>query len=339
MILYIPGRRKPLSDFGIEIPSGPGKVGQVLTALRENPAIGPQENRWLLGYDGSEITREDLLLVHAKDYIDKLYSDGLEEILVQVYELIDSEGNYHRYNPAKATRPLSEMFDGNLKGIGGGYQCCKKALADGFCFYFGGGAHHAHYDFGHGFCILNDILLPLKKLQAEQRIGTAWVIDVDVHKGDGTAAITKDDATVVTLSAHMASGWPLDEPSVLSDGRPNPAFIPSDVDIPIESGEEDQYVSRLEAALQKMLKQFPRPDLALVVLGADPYEHDALPSTAPMKLTLEQMSRRDLLIYHFLESHSIPGAYYMAGGYGPRAWEPYPPFLEYVIKKRLKPRV
>ena len=79
----------------------------------------------------------------------------------------------------------------------------------------------------------------------------------------------------------------------------------------------------------------PLPDIAVVLLGADPYEHDALASTAPISLSLRQLADRDALIYDVLDNLGIPQAYLMAGGYGERAWEPYPPFLESVLTRRL----
>ena len=85
--------------------------------------------------------------------------------------------------------------------------------------------------------LLNDIVIAIRKLQAENRIKTAWVIDIDAHKGDGTAALTADDPSIVTLSIHMGRGWPLDGPSHDAAGRINPSFIPSDIDIPVFAGE------------------------------------------------------------------------------------------------------
>ena len=70
--------------------------------------------------------------------------------------------------------------------------------------------HHAQRAYGDGFCIVNDIVIAIRKLQAEGLVRTAWVIDIDAHKGDGTAAITLGDDSIITLSIHMAQGWPLD---------------------------------------------------------------------------------------------------------------------------------
>jgi len=77
------------------------------------------------------------------------------------------------------------------------------------------------------------------------------------------------------------------------------------------------------------------PDLALVVSGSDPYEHDELPSTAPLSLSLGQLLERDRLIYRFLSQRRIPAAYVMSGGYGERSWEVYHQFLRWVLRLRL----
>ena len=334
MILHYPGRRAPLTEYGILIPVAPGKTGKVLDALRTHPVLGPRESEWLLGPDGSTITREDLLRVNSPQYVARLFSEELERVIVQVYELVDDAGRYHRYDPSRATRPLTELFDGTLRNVAGTYQCGKEALERGFCYYLGGGAHHGHREFGHGFCVLNDSVIALRKLQAEDRIKTAWVIDVDAHKGDGTAALTAGDPSIITLSVHMARGWPLDEPEVYADGRPNPAYTPSDIDVPIESGQEAEYLPRLEAALAELGGR-PLPDIAYVLAGADPYEKDELPSTQLLRLTLEQMNRRDRMIYDFLKGKGVPQAFLTAGGYGAHAWEVYPPFMEHVLLDRL----
>ncbi|MEJ2475432.1 MAG: hypothetical protein P8Y74_16325, partial [Desulfobacterales bacterium] len=159
-----------------------------------------------------------------------------------------------------------------------------------------------------------------------------WIIDVDAHKGDGTAALTAGDASITTLSVHMAHGWPLDGSPVLPDGRTNPCFIPSNIDIPIASGEEPHYLERLEQGLGQM-KRLGEPDLAIVVSGADPYEKDELPSASGLKLTLDQMAARDRMIYHFLRELRIPAAYLMAGGYGDQVWDVYAQFLLWALKK------
>jgi acetoin utilization deacetylase AcuC-like enzyme len=229
---------------------------------------------------------------------------------------------------------LTALFERILWRAGGTIQCGRTALQNGFCFYFGGGMHHAQKDRGAGFCLVNDLVVALRRLQFENRIRRAWVIDLDAHKGDGTAAITADDQSILTLSIHMADGWPLDQPEHDADGRLNPSFVPSDIDIPIESGEEGLYNRRLREGLEH-LSGLGRPEIALVVCGADPYELDELPSTAGLRLSLEQLLERDQTVYTFLRTLSVPGAWVMAGGYGRSSWRVYTQFLEWVLLKRL----
>jgi acetoin utilization deacetylase AcuC-like enzyme len=319
-------------EFGIQIPVMDSRASETYARLTAHPALGPRSAEWHIKDIHEPVLREDLIRAHSPDYVQRLFSSALEAEIVRTYELVDADGKYHRYDPATAVRPLAAMLDRVLVRVGGTTQTCRTALQTGFCYYFGGGAHHAQKDHGKGFCLVNDLVIALRKLQAEGLIRSAWVVDVDAHKGDGTAAITHGDASIATLSIHMASGWPLDEPEVDPSGRPNPSFIPSTIDIGIEAGEDDQYVPRLRDGLERLPG---RPDLALVVSGADPYELDELPSTAKLRLTLAQLMQRDRLVYDFLSSRRIPAAYVMAGGYGRNTWRVYTQFLEWVLPQRL----
>jgi len=337
MILYDPNDRMGFFEFGIQIPILDSKVTRTFEALVQDSRLGPLVGEWHLRQIEETLEREDLLRVHSRGYVDRLFSDALEKEIIRTYELIDDQGRYYRYDPNGATRPLAHLFDRILKRVAGTTQCCRVALEKGFCFYFGGGMHHAQHDSGNGFCLLNDIVIGLRKLQAEQKIQNAWIIDVDAHKGDGTAALTRDDETLRTLSVHMAHGWPLDGQPHQADGRPNPSFISSDIDIPIAAGEETTYNRRLRDGLDR-LAGLSRPDLAIVVSGADPYEGDALPSTQLLRLSKAQLLERDQTIYRFLENRRIPQASLMAGGYGPQVWEIYAGFLSWVLRKRLNIR-
>ena len=329
MILYDLRNCIKLSDFGIEIPVSPDKTGKILDYLFNHPVLSNFIDNLTINKIDENITREDLLRVHSREYTDRLFSDGLEQEIIRAYELIDNNGNYRRYNPQNAVLPLASLFSNQLKKVAGTLQCCKIALKTGFCLYFGGGSHHAKKDYGEGFCILNDIVIAIRNLQANKLVNRVWVIDVDAHKGDGTAALTYGDDSVRTLSIHMARGWPLDS-DMYKSGELNPSFIPSDIDIPVLSGEEDRYSEKLREGLNK-IQSFSVPQLAVIVLGADPYEKDELPSTTGLKLSLPQMKERDLLIYEFFKTRKVPQAYLMAGGYGIDSWRVYAQFLEYVL--------
>jgi acetoin utilization deacetylase AcuC-like enzyme len=334
MILHDPRERMGFFEFGIQIPILDSKASRTFEFLLQDPDLGPRAGQWHLARVDEILTREDLRHAHSQTYVARLFSEDLEKEIIRTYELIDDQGRYYRYNPEEASLPLTHLFDRILKRVAGTTQCCRVALDKGFCFYFGGGMHHAQHDRGNGFCLLNDIVIGLRKLQAEKKIQQAWVIDVDAHKGDGTAALTHGDATISTLSVHMARGWPLDGAAYDADGQLNPSFIPSDIDIPIAAGEEPTYNRRLRQGLEQ-LTALSRPDLAVVVSGADPFAEDTLPSTRELRLTQGQLLERDQMIYRFLKERRIPYAGLMAGGYGPRVWEIYAGFLTWALKDRL----
>ena len=343
MILYDESLNEGLLEFGIQIPVLASRAVKTFEFLKSHVELGPKIDHWHIPKIEEPVTKDDLLRVHSRDYVDKLYSAELVGEIIRTFELIDENGNYYRYDPDSATLPLTRLFDRTLATVASTVQCSRVALDKEFCFAFRGGMHHAQHSYGNGFCPINDIVIAIRKLQAENRIRTAWVIDTDAHKGDGTAALTRGDDSITTLSIHMAHGWPLDGEKYDRSGNLNPSFIDSNIEIPMARGEDYLYVSRLQEGLHT-LDKMPRPDLAVVVSGADPYEKDELPSTADLKLTLEQMKQRDLLVYGFLKERRIPGAYLMAGGYGENSWQVYAQFLEWALldniyegERRLKP--
>jgi acetoin utilization deacetylase AcuC-like enzyme len=334
MIIYDKSLKEGLAEFGIEIPLSHNRAATAFKKLERHPILEARRKQWHIDRINESITRKDLLRAHSDAYVNRLYSDRLEDEIIRTFELIDERGRFYRYDPDKATHPLTGLFDRLLLKAAGTVQCCRTALENDFCLSFGGGMHHAKRDYGAGFCLVNDIVIALRKLQAENAIRTAWVIDLDAHKGDGTAVLTEEDSSITTLSIHMANGWPLDGDPYDSEGRLNPSFVPSDIDIAVAEGEENRYVSGLEDGLEKLSINGP-PDLALVLSGSDPYEKDELPSTDKLKMTLAQLKERDQLVYHFLKSQHIPRAYVTAGGYGEHAWEVDWQFVEWALLDNL----
>jgi acetoin utilization deacetylase AcuC-like enzyme len=316
-IIFHPDFDIPFQDFGIGIPIVDDRSVRVFEELQK-------ENSQLKIFDLDEITplsHEDLLLAHNQSFVEDLFGAELDGQLKKTYELIDQQGNPHRYFPEKAKRQLHEIFPLVLLQAGGTYTCLLQALAHQNCFYLSGGMHHAMSFGGRGFCLVNDIVIALRKARSNNLIDKGWVIDIDAHKGDGTAELLKDDENFKTLSIHMAKGWPLD--NVKKD---DPCFIPSDIDIPMGAGEEDQYCQRLLEGLEELEKS-SCPEVAIVVAGADPYEKDQLPSSSRLKLTKEQMLERDLIVHDFLKDRNIAQLWLLAGGYGPYSWEIYHQFL------------
>lgn len=327
MLFYHPDCDLRFSEYGIEIPIVDDRAAHVFSAL----------NFFYPELDFSDLsqvtpaTKEDLERVHNHDFIERLFGSAqeLQKEIYDCYELMNAEGKFERYNPKNKKKEFKEMLQTILLQAGMTYTSTEYALKNGFSYFLGGGMHHAMTFGGRGFCLINDIVITLRKMQAQELIKTAWIIDVDVHKGDGAAEILKDDTTLRTLSIHMKEGWPLNAGSVR-----DPWFIPCSVDIGIDHGEEDQYLARLEAGLLEMQERFPNPDLVIVVNGSDPYEKDALPSASFINLSKEQLLSRDKMLYQFFKERNLPQSYLMAGGYGEHSWEIYFQFLKFVWEER-----
>jgi len=335
MILHDAVPKRPMTDYGIQIPITASNDRETLNYLRSIPELAARESEWLLEEAFLPISRQDAELVHDPAYLDRLYTDGgsCEREIMKTFELVNDDGSFHRYEPRAAKRALCELRDQSLRLAGGTCRGAELALdlPEKFCFYLGGGMHHGQYDFGEGFCPVNDLVIAVRRLQRDRGIQRAWIVDVDAHKGDGTAALTASDDSIVTLSVHMASGWPLDQPRQFADGRPNPSYTPSTLDIPIESGEESEYVPRLTAGLAELETRFGVPDFVLVVDGSDPYERDRLPSTQLLTMSAAQMLERDLFLYGWVRERELPALFVMAGNYGYDSWEVYSKFLERVL--------
>lgn len=323
-ILHDPNSNLHLTKYGIQVPLADDRDFKVYDFLKSHgiPVT-------LNFTQNVTLTKEDLARVHNQKFLSKLYGtkEELKEEIIKTYELVNEKGEYHRYDPGAAKAPLEELLDSVLLKTKGTMYAVEEALKTGACFFLGGGFHHAMSFGGRGFCLINDVVIAARWSQQKHGTKLIWVIDVDAHKGDGTAELTQNDPTIKTLSIHMQEGWPLD-----SGAPDSPWFIQSDVEIGIKSGEESSYLSRLKGGLLQ-LEKMGKPDLAIVVQGSDPYEKDRLPSASLLKLTKEQMLERDLLVYDFLEDRSIPQAYVMAGGYGEHVYEIYCQFLEAVFRK------
>lgn len=228
-------------------------------------------------------TVDQVCRVHDKAYIDKLLQGRLSALEEAVLELPYS-------------RPLVEA---SFLCAGGSIEAARRALERGMAMHIGGGLHHAFPDHGEGFCVLHDVAIAIRDLQSESRIHRAVVIDVDVHQGNGTAAIFHDDPTVFTFSIHEQDNYPAVKP-------------PSDLDVGLQTyagGEE--YLMALRHHVPRILDRV-EPDLVAYVAGADPYEDDQL---GRLKLTREDMRARDRLVFDACMVRGIPVFATLAGGY------------------------
>lgn len=229
---------------------------------------------------------EDVLRVHTPEYVRKLQTDSLtlsERMKLEI--------------------PMSEStVRGFWLAAGGSSLAGRQALRDGFAANLSGGFHHAYPGHGEGFCMLHDVAIAIRALQAAGAIRTAMTVDTDVHHGNGTAAIFANDDSVYTLSIHQENNYPMPKP-------------PSDRDIGLEDGtRDDEYLDALEQGLTRSLKEMT-PDLIFYVGGADPYREDQLGGLA---LTLQGLQKRDRLVFEHARRIGIPVASTMAGGYARR---------------------
>jgi acetoin utilization deacetylase AcuC-like enzyme len=194
------------------------------------------------------------------------------------------------------------LVEASFLCAGGSILAARLALERGFGINLAGGFHHAFPDHGEGFCVFNDVAIAIRDVQHQKRIRRAVVIDVDVHQGNGTAAIFRDDPSVFTFSIHEEENYPAVKP-------------PSDRDIGLETGADGgTYLAALEHWVPAILAQH-QPQLVAYVAGADPFEEDQL---GRLRLTREDLRRRDRLVFGACVKESIPVACFLAGGYARR---------------------
>ncbi len=203
-----------------------------------------------------------------------------------------------------------QMVERSRRSVGASIAAARVALIDeqGVAANLAGGTHHAFAGKGSGYCVFNDVAVAARLMQAEwhrlrRRLLRVVVIDLDVHQGNGTAAIFRDDPTVFTLSLHGARNFPFRKEA-------------SDLDVELPDGcGDDDYLGALDGALGVLDQRTAHapPGLAFYLAGADPHEGDRL---GRLKVTAAGLARRDRRVLDWLYARGIPVALSMAGGYG-----------------------
>jgi acetoin utilization deacetylase AcuC-like enzyme len=195
-----------------------------------------------------------------------------------------------------------ELVNACWLAAGGSILAGQRALRDRWSANIGGGFHHAYADHGEGFCVIHDVAVAIRRLQFDQAIQTAMVVDTDVHQGNGTASIFGGDGDVFTLSIHQEHNYPYPKP-------------PSTVDIDLPDGiGDDDYLVILEKNLREAFRDFS-PQILFYIAGADPYREDQLGGLA---LSMEGLKRRDALVFDYARRQRVPAAITLAGGYARR---------------------
>lgn len=227
--------------------------------------------------------RSWLELVHTPDYVTQILAQTL---------------------PREAERRLGlpmcpEVANRARAATAGTVLAARLALEHGIACNTAGGSHHAFADAGTGFCVFNDVAVAAAVLLAEGSVYRVLVVDLDVHQGDGTAALFQDDPRVFTLSLHAASNFPARKQR-------------SDVDVPLARDlGDDAYMETLEATLPPVLDAFA-PDLVFYNAGVDPHAADRLGHLA---LTDDGLLRREAYVLGTVAARGVPVVGVIGGGY------------------------
>jgi acetoin utilization deacetylase AcuC-like enzyme len=229
-------------------------------------------------------SREDLRLAHTAEYLDDL--------------------DHQRWTPRTACSelPLSAQIVLAYKlAAGGTVLAAREALRQRAAgINIGGGFHHAFADLASGFCYINDLAVATRVLQRDGLARRAAIVDCDLHQGNGTAHLFRDDDAVFTLSIHQEHLYPVKERS--------------DLDIGLDNGAGDEeFNRRLAEGLERVWKH--RPEIVLYQAGADPFEDDQLGS---LRLSFEGLERRDRLVIEGCTQRAIPVVVTLGGGYARR---------------------
>lgn len=261
-----PGHRFPAGKYAMlrDLIRREGTLGNAL--LTPSPAVTPA----------------DLTRAHDADYVSAVLNGTL------------SAGIQRRIG-----LPWSEtLVARSLATTGGSLAAARSALRNGLSGQLAGGTHHAHRDFGSGYCVFNDLAVAALTLLAEGDISRIAIVDLDVHQGDGNAAILSGNAAMFVLSIHGEKNFPFRK-------------VPSTLDVGLADGTGDaDYIRALAGALERVADF--RPELILYLSGVDPLASDKL---GRLSLTFDGLEERDRMVFQFCRRRGIPVSIAIGGGY------------------------
>jgi acetoin utilization deacetylase AcuC-like enzyme len=256
------------------------KFGRLMSVLLEDGVVTPEQVRV-----PAPAPAAWLELAHAPAYVAAVLNQTLEAAAVRRIGL--------PVTPEVALRARAAN--------GGTLLAARLALEHGLACNTAGGSHHAFADHGSGFCVFNDVAVAIRVLLAEARIERALVVDLDVHQGDGTAAIFRDEPGVFTFSMHCRTNFPLHKQA-------------GDLDLALDAWiEDDAYLALLAAHLPGLLEEV-RPHLVFFDAGVDPHVDDRLGRLA---LSAAGIERRERLVLETCLNAGVPVAGVVGGGYAP----------------------
>ncbi len=242
--------------------------------IRAGDVVEPREVDW-----------SDLLLVHTDEYLAAFAHGTLSKAAVRLQGLPWTEGLVRRSRLA----------------VRGTINAALMALEDGVAANLAGGTHHAFSTHGEGFCIFNDVAVAIRVLSREGWLRRALVVDLDVHQGNGTAAIFADDPRVFTFSMHGEKNYPFRK-------------VPSSLDVGLPDGTgDDAYLDALAGHLPAAIER-ARPDLVFYLAGIDVLADDRY---GRLSLTRAGVHARDRYVLETLHAAGLPVTLLLSGGYGP----------------------
>jgi acetoin utilization deacetylase AcuC-like enzyme len=190
------------------------------------------------------------------------------------------------------------LVERSRRSVGGTIAATQWAMEHRYAANLAGGTHHAFADHGEGYCVFSDIAVAFRDLQVTQPRLRGAIVDLDVHQGNGNAAIFENDPSMFTLSLHGRRNFPFRKQR-------------SSLDVELEEGCDDAtYLAQLDRVLPRVL-QF-RPDIVFYIAGADVLAADAL---GLLDLTLDGITARDSRVLDAVDSQRIPVVMVMGGGY------------------------
>lgn len=229
------------------------------------------------------LTEEEILWTHDQEFWDKL-----KNLTLSAKEI------------RKIGFPLSEALITRGRHISKGtIQCALYAQQYGISMNIAGGTHHSFTNRGEGFCILNDFAIAANYLLHHQLAKKILIVDLDVHQGNGTAQIFKNNPSVFTFSVHGAKNYPVRKEQ-------------SDLDIGLPDKTEDAlYLKTVRDTLPKLIEEV-QPDFIFYLAGVDILATDKLGRLGVSRAACRQ---RDELVLQLCKTNNIPVAVSMGGGY------------------------
>ena len=238
-----------------------------------------------LKYVPKPATAEHLSIAHDPSYIQAIET-----------------GNLSREQQVRLGLPWSEILrQRSFIAPNGTLLAAQLALQTGIACHAAGGTHHAHRDFGAGFCVFNDLAYTARALIQLKLAKRILILDCDVHQGDGTASILTNDSNILTVSIHCAENYPAKKAN-------------SDFDFPISRGSgDDGYLSVLSLCLSQLEHINFSPDFVLYVAAVDVHSNDRL---GLLNLTSDGIYERDRVVLTHFKKKQVPIATTTGGGYG-----------------------